>query len=558
MVTTPFTPGPAIFLGTDGADTLVGTDAAEIFYGFGGNDSMSGMGGNDTITSGAGTNRIDGGTGDDVIVIDRSATNGVMLTPADGVVGGDGYDTLKLLGNVSEFHIVNTVGFGLTITDLSGGARTIATGIEHLQFNDLDIWLVDPNVTAPTVSGVVTAATVEGGLPVSVNLLALASDPDPNAALAVTGLGPLADGISYDATTATLTLDPAAYEYLGQGVTEVVTVVYQVTDGLHTVDALAQISVTGENDAAAFTGLSGAMTEDAASLSGHVAVSDIDAGEAALATQGVFASTHGVWTLSGGDWTFRLDGDLLDVQALAAGSLIVDRLAVSSLDGTTAEISATIQGVADSWQLGDGTVNGTNRADRLYGMDGSDVLSGRGGADLLDGRGGADRLLAGDGADRVIWDAADLLADGGAGHDTLVLRGAAVVNLSTADQVAGDAGVTRGFEAVDATFALDPVDLTGTGAANRLIGGFGSDLLAGGRGADVLTGGHGADVFVFAARGSVDHITDFELGTDHLQVAAGTIVQWAEMNGSTRVDLGGTVVSLDGVTGLGLSDFLFV
>ena len=174
-----FPVGPIYILGTNLADTLTGTTAGDVLMGFGGNDMLSGGDGADTIDGGSGTNRVDGGAGNDLIVIDRTATNGLMMTPATGIVGGDGYDTVSFAGTMAEFHVVNTVGFGLTITDLVGAARTIAVGVEHLKFTDGDIWLVDPNLSAPVVSGVVTASAVEGGLPVSVDLLALASDPDP-------------------------------------------------------------------------------------------------------------------------------------------------------------------------------------------------------------------------------------------------------------------------------------------------------------------------------------------------------------------------------------------
>jgi Ca2+-binding RTX toxin-like protein len=125
--------------------------------------------------------------------------------------------------------------------------------------------------------------------------------------------------------------------------------------------------------------------------------------------------------------------------------------------------------------------------------------------------------------------------------------------------VSGDAGMTRGFEAVDAGLCLTSVKLTGSDAANSLAGGYGDDILAGGNGADVLTGGMGADTFLFAARGGVDHITDFSLGQDHfgLQGIGASQVSWTEAGGDTRVDLGSTVVMLDGVVGLNLSDFLF-
>lgn len=112
--------------GTTGAYTILGGADDELILGLGGNDSISGGDGSDTINGGSGTNRVAGGAGDDLIVIDRTATNGAMLAPAPGIDGGLGYDTLSFAGTKAEFHVTNIVGFGLTITDLVGGARTIA------------------------------------------------------------------------------------------------------------------------------------------------------------------------------------------------------------------------------------------------------------------------------------------------------------------------------------------------------------------------------------------------------------------------------------------------
>lgn len=557
-----FNPGPIYFLGTDGPDTLIGTGAGDVLLGFGGNDSLDGGAGNDTIDGGGGTNRIDGGTGDDLIRIDRSAVNGPMTTPANGVVGGDGYDTLAFQGGFAEFHVVQIIGYGYQITDLTGGARTVAVGIEHLQFTDLDIWLVDPNVTAPVVSGVVSGATVEGGLPVSLNLLALASDPDPNAELAVIGLGPLPEGVSYDAWSMVLTLDPAAWESLNGGVTEVVTIGYQVTDGLHQTQAFAQVSITGENDAATFSGTSGAVTEEGGLVSGAVTVTDVDRGEAGLATSGVFANAYGIFSIGDG-WSFRLDADALMVQGLVVGQSLVATQAISALDGAVGEIAVTIEGAADVLRIGgEGAdrIGARSAAERIFGLGGADEIDGGGGSDTIDGGAGADRLWGGTGADRVIWDAADLLADGGSGFDTLVMKSACAVTLSAGDQIAGDTGITRGFEAVDAALCLDAVSLTGSDAANRLAGGYGDDWLAGGRGADTMTGGEGADSFIFAARSGTDHVTDFQIGSDLLVLQGRTAAQvsWVESAGSTWIDAGaGIAIVLDGVTGVTLSDFLF-
>ena len=65
--------------------------------------------------------------------------------------------------------------------------------------------------------------------------------------------------------------------------------------------------------------------------------------------------------------------------------------------------------------------------------------------------------------------------------------------------------------------------LTGLGGADTLSGGAGDDKLLGNAGDDVLTGGRGTDTFVFNTGGGVDSITDFEGGTDKIQLVQGLV-----------------------------------
>jgi Ca2+-binding RTX toxin-like protein len=66
--------------------------------------------------------------------------------------------------------------------------------------------------------------------------------------------------------------------------------------------------------------------------------------------------------------------------------------------------------------------------------------------------------------------------------------------------------------------ALDDI-LAGGAGDDTLSGGAGHDILLDGPGSDRMTGGPGADIFVLAADGVADVITDFQPGTDRLDLS---------------------------------------
>ena len=189
--------------------------------------------------------------------------------------------------------------------------------------------------------------------------------------------------------------------------------------------------------------------------------------------------------------------------------------------------------------------------DELQGDDGADSLFGGGGADTLYGQAGSDTLEGGDSGDRLVGgNGADLLV-GGEGADTLS-------GGKGADEL-------RGGKGADVLEGGDQGDiLKGQKGNDTLKGQSGADRLEGGEGNDRLTGGTGADVFVYNgnANEGTDRITDFDNGTDKIEISGATTfgdLTIAVVNGNTQVTWDLNKIIIEGITsGIGSNDFDFV
>ena len=97
---------------------------------------------------------------------------------------------------------------------------------------------------------------------------------------------------------------------------------------------------------AVFFNLNGAITSDAIEpATGTVSVLDPDDGEAFVAPAST-VSTYGMFTImEDGSWTYTLDTANPTIAALVSGERVSDTITISSVDGTTAEVSITISGV---------------------------------------------------------------------------------------------------------------------------------------------------------------------------------------------------------------------
>ncbi len=129
---------------------------------------------------------------------------------------------------------------------------------------------------------------------------------------------------------------------------DAVQISYQISDGTASTEARALIDVTAVNDQALIGGTrTGTVVEDGARLSGSLTISDVDSGEAHFQA-GDIAGQFGTLTIdAAGNWSYALDNNNPEVQALGAGDQALDSITVVSADGTEQTITLTITGSND-------------------------------------------------------------------------------------------------------------------------------------------------------------------------------------------------------------------
>ncbi|MGG5817819.1 tandem-95 repeat protein [Falsiroseomonas sp. HW251] len=268
---------------TAGADTLVGDAADDVIRGLKGNDRLLGGGGRDTIW------------GDD---------------GADTIDGGSGTDTAAWLGRSSAFQITQLANGNWQVKDASSknGPTDLLIGVERLQFDDRII-LLSPDIAPVALAD--TAAMVEDGAPVTIDVLANDSDGDRDA-LTLSAIIGVAGG------TASIVngriVFTAAANFNGTA-----TITYAVTESLGTLPAYntagtlvspataqgtVTIAVAAVNDApTAPATRSVSATEDTA-ITVAIGAADLDGDALAYATKATAQPAKGVVAYANGGFTY--------------------------------------------------------------------------------------------------------------------------------------------------------------------------------------------------------------------------------------------------------------
>ncbi|MEP1588190.1 MAG: calcium-binding protein [Tateyamaria sp.] len=164
--------------------------------------------------------------------------------------------------------------------------------------------------------------------------------------------------------------------------------------------------------------------------------------------------------------------------------------------------------------------------DTVFAGGGNDTILGGGGDDEFAGGDGNDSINAGLGADEVFGGRGNDSIDAGDGNDTVTGgNGRDFVFLNQGDDLFIDNAQSNAF-GQDTVFAGNGNDtIQGGGGNDRFFGEGGADVINGGAGNDTLTGGDGVDTFIFEASDAVtgvDLVTDYDLGTDVLEVLGAT------------------------------------
>ncbi|MEL6234227.1 MAG: calcium-binding protein [Pseudomonadota bacterium] len=195
-------------------------------------------------------------------------------------------------------------------------------------------------------------------------------------------------------------------------------------------------------------------------------------------------------------------------------------------------------------------VIGSDNADTITGDAGKNNLVGEDGNDTIDGQDGNDRLVGGQGNDELT---------GGEGNDRLKGNdgGDLLIGNAGVDRLIGGAGSDAMFGGSnnDIMFGQSGSDaMRGGGGNDEMYGGGSNDTLTGDAGDDTLTGEAGADVFVINDGDGSDFITDFENGTDLIDLSGNSAVNFGDISSIQFGD--DLLVTIDSTETVVLQNFL--
>ncbi len=232
---------------------------------------------------------------------------------------------------------------------------------------------IDGAEDAPTLDNLIADQSTAEDAPFSFTVPANTfSDVDASDSLTYTATlsddSPLPAWLSFDALTQTFSGTPTN--------ADIGTISVKVTadDGTSTVNDIFDLTVTNTNDPPVIGGVNSAtVTEDIdpdldnlLEANDALTISDPDVGESAF-QPATIGGTYGSLTIdAAGNWSYSADNTQLSIQQIDAGESVSDVLTVSTADGTTHDITITIDGAEDAPTLDNLIADQSTAEDALF------------------------------------------------------------------------------------------------------------------------------------------------------------------------------------------------
>ncbi len=273
----------------------------------------------------------------------QSATAGIYGSYTINADGAWNYALNNNAANVQALKAGQSVSDTFTVKTADGTTQAFVVTV--LGTNDAAV------IGMPTVSSVTEDIGVTGGKLTLTGSISIADADAGQNTLNTTATGSPGNlGTLIVAANGTYlyTVANSSVQYLGAGATA--TDVFTVISADGTTKGVS-FTIAGTNDTAVIAGTAAATVREDTSLSagGTLSVSDADAGQSSFVAQSAAAGIYGSFTINaGGDWSYALNNNAANVQALKAGQSVSDSFTVTTADGTTQAFLVTVQGTNDA------------------------------------------------------------------------------------------------------------------------------------------------------------------------------------------------------------------
>ena len=263
-------------------------------------------------------------------------------------------------GTYGSFSIDSSGHWTYTLNNTAANVQALAEGdvkTETFVVKSLDgttqnvVITVNGTNDGAVIGGTSTGMTKEDVTLTSSGTLTVSdADHDQSSFQAITSQAGTYGSFSIDSTghwTYTLNNTAANVQALAEGDVKTETFVVKSADGT---TQNVVITVNGTNVGAVIGGTSTGMTKEDVTLtsSGTLTVSDADHDQSSFQAITARAATYGSFSIdSTGHWTYTVNNNAANVQALAEGDVKTETFVVKSLDGTTQYVVITVNGTND-------------------------------------------------------------------------------------------------------------------------------------------------------------------------------------------------------------------